>query len=250
MDTLDTRWPVTSSTRRLLRRPLVPAYRVPAHLPEDRHPEALARIVALLAERLARVPRVWPEWEDFDAGAFFDLYPEQAEVLVDIRQTRTQVTITLYPDVLVPAFQEAETFWAEHVLPALAVAQPALFPPNGHARGRSDPASDLWAEELARHLGPEMEARLYRAAQVIQTIRERLFDLGSVDFLVTSAVREERDRVARSLNGATAGRIWERLRLLPTLTLQLAFSSQGDLVRRRRALQRWRQRPWSRSHAR
>ncbi len=245
--TLDVRWPVVSSTRRLLERPLVPAYRVPHGLPAAEQRERVARVINLLADRLARVSKVWREWDVFDVEGFFDLYPSQAEVLVEIQETRSQVMVTLYADLLCPVFQAAETFWTERVLPALHVAQPVLFSHNGQS---PDPAGDMWAEELAHHLAPEMERRLYAAAEEINAIRELLYRWGSVDFLITSAAREERERIARSLDGQVASRVWERLRLVPTLTLQLAFAAQPEHARRRRALLRWRRQSWRRSHAR
>lgn len=245
--TLETRWPGTSSVRRFLQRPLVPAYRVNPHLPPEKRQERLARVVNLLADRLARIPKVWHEWEVFDPEGFFDLYPEQAELLVEIRETRSQVHVSIYADLLSPAFQEAERFWAERVLPALHVAQPALFPRNGTP---AEPVSDEWARDLARTLAPQMEERLYQAAVELAGVRDILYSWGSVDFLITSAAREERERIARSMDGRIASEVWERLRLVPTLTLQLTFASQPEAVRRRRRLQRWRRRPWSRSHAR
>ncbi len=245
--TLDAQWPGISSTRRLLERPLVPAYRVPSGLSVEAQRERVARVINLLADRLARVPKVWHEWDVFDVEGFFDLYPAQAEVLVEIQETRSQVIVTLYADVLCPAFQEAEIFWSERVVPALHVAQPALFSRNGQP---ADPASDAWVEELAHHLAPEMETHLYRAAEEMNAIRDILYRWGSVDFLVTSAAREERERITRSLDGQVATRVWERLRLVPTLTLQLAFTAHSEHVRRRRALLRWRRQSWDRSHAR
>ena len=245
--TLEAQWPIVSSSKQLRSRPLVPAYRVPTQRGETAKLHALARIVNVLADRLARLPRAWTEWDTFDPGAFFDLYPEQVEVLVSVYQTRHQVQVTVYADVLMPAFQEAEIYWTETVVPALHVAQPALF---GRANGHTDPASETWARLLAENIGPEMEQHLYRAAQEIQRVRDLLYEWGVVDFLVTSAAREERYRVARSHNGHVDARTWKRLQLMPTLTLQLTFTPQTEEVRlRRRALLRWQRRPWGRSHA-
>ena len=247
--TLEDRWPNTSSTQRLLQRPLAPAYRVRDQGEEEERARFLARSVSVLADRLSRLVRVWEEWDEFDTPAFFDLYPEQAEVLVAIRQTRTVVRVTVFADVLSPAFRKAELFWTEHIVPALHVAQPALFgsPPAKMA----DPAGETWAHLLAKELGPEMERRLYAAAREIERARHLLYEWGLVDFLVTSAAWEERYRVAASRNGHVDARLWERLRLVPTLTLEIAFSLVPESARlRRRALMRWYRRPWSRSRAR
>ena len=247
--TLEDRWPNTSSTQQLLQRPLAPAYRVRAGGADEDRARFLARCVNVLADRLARLPRAWGEWDEFDAPAFFDLYPEQAEVLLSIRQTRSAVRVTVYADVLSPAFQEAETYWVEHVVPALHVAQPALFAHAGPAS--LDGVGEAWAEMLAREIGPEMERRLYRAAREIERARGLLYEWGLVDFLITSAAWEERYRVAASRNGHVDARLWERLRLVPTLTLEIAFSLVPESARlRRRALMRWYRRPWSRSRAR
>ncbi len=248
--TLEDRWPNTSSTQQLLRRPLAPAYRVRAQGEEEERARFLARSISVLVDRLSRLPRAWGEWEEFDAAAFFDLYPEQANVLLSIRETRSAVRVTAFADVLSPAFQEAETYWVEHVVPALHVAQPALFARAG-AGSEMDPVGETWAEMLAREIGPEMERRLYRAAREIERARALLYEWGLVDFLITSAAREERYRVAASRNGHVDARLWERLRLVPTLTLEIAFSLVPESARlRRRALMRWYRRPWSRSRAR
>ena len=247
--TLEDRWPNTSSTQQLLQRPLAPAYRVRARGAEEERARFLARSITVLVDRLARLPRVWQEWETFDAAAYFDLYPEQVDVLLTIRETKRLVRVTAFADVLSPSFQEAETYWIEHVVPALHVAQPALFATAG--KEPLDGVGETWAELLASEIGPEMERRLYKAAREIERARSLLYDWGLVDFLITSAAWEERYRVAASRNGHVDARLWERLRLVPTLTLEIAFSLVPESARlRRRALMRWHRRPWSRSRAR
>lgn len=246
--TLEDRWGDGSSVRQVMRRPLAPAYRLPPHVLGQKRVEALARIVRLVADRLSRLPRVWEEWDVFAPDAFFDLYPEQVDVLVDIVQSRSQVKVSFYTDVLLPAFQEAEQFWVEQVVPALHVAHPVFF---GNGKEPPDPAGLTWAEEVARDLGPGMEERLYRAAREIRTVRDLLYDWGVVDFLVTTASWEERYRVALSRNGHVDTSVWKRLQFVPTLTLEMSFSLVPPEQRtRRRALLRWQRRSWHRSHAR
>ncbi len=247
--TLEDRWPHNSSTRQLLQRPLAPAYRISPKLAGEMRIKALARSIAVLADRLSRLPRAWREWDEFDAAAFFDLYPEQADVLVTIRESRSRVRVTLFADVLSPAFQDAETFWVEHVIPALHVAQPALFGPTDERV--VERVEIEWAELLAGEIAPEMDRRLYGAAQEIERVRDLLYDWGLVDFLVSSAAWKERYRVAASRNGHVDSRLWERLRLVPTLTLEIDFALVPERARlRRRALMRWHRRPWHRSRAR
>ncbi len=245
--TFEDRWGDVSGVQQVTRRPLAPAYRVPPHVTGQKRVEFLARMVRLIADRISRLPRVWEEWDVFDPGAFFDLYPEQVDVLIRIAQSRSRVKVTFYTDVLLPGFQDAEQFWMHHVVPALHVAHPVFFG-NGHEP--PDPAGLAWAEEVARELGPQMEERLYRAAREIRAVRDLLYEWGIVDFLITSASWEERYRVARSRNGHVDPSIWKRVRFVPTLTLEVAFSLvPPEEKTRRRALMRWQHRPWRRSHA-
>jgi len=245
--TLEDTWPEVSSARQLLCRPLVPAYKVNPSWPGEKRVQAAACAVRILADRLARLPRVWAEWDVFDAEAYFDLYPEQARVLVTLHQTRHKVQVMLFADLLVPGFREAELYWVEKVVPALHAAQPALFSRDGHP----DDASHAWAEWVAREVGPEMEARLYAAAAEIRHVREVLYEQGDVGFLAASASLEERYRVSRLGNGRVDVRLWQRLQMVPTLTLELTFMpGVREEILRRRALRRWRHRPWHRSHAR
>jgi len=204
-------------------------------------------MIITLTDRLSRLPRVWNEWEEFDPEAFFDLYPEQAEVLVDIRETRNRVRATFFADVLVPTFREAEIYWLEHVVPALHVAQPVLL---GQGAQRMDPASETWANLVAYELAPEMEEHVYRAAQEIQSVRELLYEWGDVSFLTTAAGGRERRRLLQSSNGHMSPRLKERLRLIPSLTLELTFvTNVPEQLARQRALWRWRRRRWRRSRA-
>jgi len=245
--TLEDAWPGTSTARVLLARPLASTYSVSAAWPEDRRVQAAARAVQVMADRLSRLPHVWDEWDPFDPGAFLDLYEEQADVLVSIRQTHNRVQVFLFVDLLVPAVQAAEIYWSEQVVPALHVAQPVLFSRNG----TPDVVSHTWAELVAREVAPEMETRIYAAAQEIRWIRETLYQQGDACFLGTSASLEERYRVSRDSNGRLDNRLWERLQMVPTLTLELTFVPGGSPeMLRRRALRRWRGRPWRRCHAR
>ncbi len=230
-----------------MRRPLAPAYRISARQEQNRRVRSLARMMTVLTDRMSRLPSAWNEWEDFDPGAFFDLYPEQAEVLVDIRETRHWVRVIFFADVLVPAFREAEVHWMEHVVPALHVAQPVLL---GQGQQHLDPASETWADLVAYELAPEMEEHLYRAAHEIQSVRELLYDWGDVTFLATAAGGREHKRVIHSGNGHMTPRMKERLHLIPTLTLELTFSPNASAqTAKQRALLRWKKRSWSRSQA-
>ena len=245
---LEEDWPDRSVRTYLHARPLAPVYRVLSRWDEEKRVNALARMVMTVSDRLHRLARVWQEWEEFDPGAFFDLYPEQVEALVSIRSSHHRVVVTFFTDVLIPAFQDAESFWVEEVVPALHVAQPMLL---GNGRGNADPAGETWARLVAHELGPEMERRLYRAAREIQAVRDRLYEWGCVSFLATNT---------SGMNGRTRGQgggtrhrtyIRERLALVPTLTMTLSFSTHAHAQQARlRALRRWLKRDWHRSRAR
>jgi len=204
-------------------------------------------MMLVLTDRLERLPQVWGEWEVFDAGAFFDLYPEQTEVLVDIQETHSRVRVTFFADVLVPAFREAEAYWLEQVVPALHVAQPALM---GQGDFHWDAASETWARLMAQELAPAMETALYRAAHEIQRVREVLYEWGDVAFFVATAGMRERQRVIHSGSAPLPPRLKERLHLIPTLTLQLTFAPNlTEKMTRRRIRMRQRRYRWRRSRA-
>ncbi len=244
---LEEDWPEGSVVKRLHRRPLTPVYRVSSRWDEEKRLNALARMVMTLSDRMSRLPHIWKEWDVFDPGAFFDLYPEQAEILVDIRSSHRYVRVRFFTDVLIPAFQDVETFWVEEVVPALHVAHPVLL---GKGRGEMDPAGETWAHLVARELGPEMERRLYRAAQEIQAIRNRLYEWGCVTFLATGTFPYNGHRPKEGSPARYQAYLRQRLRLIPTLTLQITFSLHAqERHARNRALRRWLKRNWHRSRA-
>jgi hypothetical protein len=154
----------------------VPAYRAPEQgdrLVIARH---IAEGVAILAERLRRLPGAYPHWHRFDPAAYFDLHPQQVEAMVRIEALGATLDVTLYADLLSPAFRRAERFWAREFCPAyFAAGQKDVF--DAH----------FWQRTL-----PAMQRRLQEAREELAMAGDVLFSRGDVTFLSHSAAGDER----------------------------------------------------------
>ncbi len=169
-------WPCNSVVAQCLTRPFVPAYRAPEQgdkLVIARH---IAEGVSILAERLRRLPRAYPHWHRFDPVSYFDLHPHQVEAMVRIEVLGATLDVTLYADMLSPAFRRAERFWAREFCPAyFAAGQKDVF--DAH----------FWQRTL-----PAMQRRLREAREELALAGEVLFSRGDVTFLSLSAAGDER----------------------------------------------------------
>ena len=76
---------------------LTPMYRV-QHGEVDQEAVSAARLVSDLAERLRRLAGAYGEWQEFEVEPYFDLYGEQAELLVRISERVSTVHITFFVD--------------------------------------------------------------------------------------------------------------------------------------------------------
>ncbi len=173
-------WPCQSDARALLNQPLVPAYRVPARGRHEECRRRLADAVAILAERLDRLPQAYGQWRVFDAGAFFDLRPCQLQALLRMESLGATLDLTLHADLLSPAFRVAERFWAEHFCPAY------------HAGGRQ--TDDAFGQHFRRQILPAMQRRLDAAREDLSAAGRLLFERGDVTFLLSAAAPDERQR--------------------------------------------------------
>ena len=154
----------------------MPAYRAPERADKVIVARRIAAGVAILAERLRRLPGAYPHWHRFDPAAYFDLHPRQAEAMVRIETLGATLDVTLYADLLSPAFRRAERFWAREFCPAyFAAGQKDVF--DAH----------FWQRIL-----PAMQRRLQEAREEITLAGELLFSQGDVTFLSVSAANDER----------------------------------------------------------
>lgn len=216
---------------------LVPMYRIsnPAvPLSVAQEAEAVAYLISNVADRLRRLGAAYGEWDAFDAPAYFDLSIAQTEQLVKLTERVNTVHVTFFIDLLLPAFQQAVTWWAQEFLPAYQqrYEQPALAP------------------DFFQRIQPAMVEHWQHLAQVMQQTRTLLSnDFG---FLATNGAQEERERWRRWWSNSPAPaldpRLLPELSRTPTFTLSFDFPlpayRQPDRLRRlrrNRDRQRWRQ---------
>jgi len=200
-------WPCRSTARLLLQAPLVPAYRVPVYGRCAQRYNRLADAVALLAERLHRLPTAYRHWQHFDPGAYFDLRPVQVLAMVRSECLGATLDVTVYADLLSPAFRLAEQFWAERFCPAYHA---------GHVQRGS-----AFAEHLTQVL-PAMERRLEQAREEIAAAGELLFERGDVPFLLAAAAPDERERQLPYLSSGEED-LLHLFHRIPSLTLSRSF---------------------------
>lgn len=139
--------------------------------------ESMVPVYRRLIDHCHRLPTAFQEWQIFDPSPFFDLYPEQAEVLVRQEEGKHYTRISFYGDMLIPAFQSAETYFVETFAPAYLAA---------HGDTRSEPSKE---DFYARQVEPEMVRRWQHLMTVVQRLNWRLQD--DLDFLVIVDGAEE-----------------------------------------------------------
>lgn len=182
-----------------------------------------ARLASDLAERLRRLAGAYGEWRSFEPEPYFDLYGEQAELLVKIAERVSTVHVTVYVDALLPSFQAAVDCLALEMAPARFR--------NGAYTAAQAAMSERWLRLLV----------------VLSTTREQLaHDAG---FLASNGASEERSRWRaawqRPQPAGLAPALAVSLAETPTLTLSVEFPlpaarQPGRLRRLRRAQQRHR----------
>ena len=182
---------------------------------------AAARLTSDLAERLRRLAAAYGEWRTFEPEPYFDLYGEQAQLLVHIAERVSTVHVAFYVDALLPSFQAAVDCLALELAPArfqngaFVLAQAAM--------------SERWLRLLA----------------VLQTAREHL--VHDAGFLASNGAGEERSRWRAAWQGPPPAGLLPTLAppllATPTLTLSFefplpAYRQPGRLRRLRRTQQR------------
>jgi hypothetical protein len=199
---------------------LTPMYRVQQGTVEQEATSA-AHLVSELAERLRRLASAYGEWQEFEVEPYFDLYGEQAALLVRVSERVSTVHVTFYADTLLPSFQTAVDYLASQL-------GPARFH-NGAYNAAQATMSNYWQHLVA----------------VIRQAREYLAQ--DAGFLATNSAGEERSRWRLAWQTATPPGLLPvlapALAETPTLTLSVefplpAYRQPGRLQRLRRARQR------------
>ena len=184
----------------------MPAYRAP----ERGNPQVIARRIAegvgILAERLHRLPHAYPHWHPFDPAAYFDLYPEQVAALVRIERLGATLDVTIYADLLSPAFRRAERFWATEFCPAFFAAG----------------QKDAFEQHFQQRTLPAMQRRLQEAREEIARAWDILSSRNDLTFLSVSAALDERIIHQHRLPEDDPGLI-DLYHSLPTLTLSRSY---------------------------
>jgi hypothetical protein len=203
---------VRSDAARLEDEPLPPVYHADETLAAAAQAERVARAVAELAQKLARLKYAYAAWPIFDPGAYFDLYPCHLASLCRLEETQQIVRVRLYADLLAPALRAAERYWIETFLPAY------------HA-GSTSEAAAVYRDHLADEAMPAMAGLLDGAVDVVQ----RTLDLlaGNIEVVSLLGGLEERiqhrPRPGMILAPGLPAALQRLPRAMPTLTLDLIF---------------------------
>ncbi len=185
--------------------------------------EAMVPVYRRLIDHCHRLPAAFQEWQEFDPSPFFDLYPEQAEMLVRQEKGRHYTRIAFCGDMLIPAFQSAETYFVETFAPAYRLA---------HQGSRSDAETQA---AYATEVEPEMVRRWQHLTTVAQRLNWTLQE--DLDFLVIVDGAEElfgwrdiwKEPAATGLHSSLLP-AWETLTTF-TLAVQCPPAPAGDFLR-------------------
>jgi len=201
-------WPCTSLTATFAHSSFVPAYSVSPQADARHRIHRLADAVAILAERLHRLQQALPYWRHLDAGVYFDFRPIQTQAIVHIERLGAALDVTLYADLLSPAFRLAEHYWATSYCPAYYAADQSR--------------NDAFTQHFRQQAQPTMQAHLQTARHEIAAAGELLFQRGDISFLTAAAAPDEQQRHAAHLL-RPENKLFLFSRHLPTLTLSRSF---------------------------
>jgi hypothetical protein len=195
--------------------PLVPVYDVAGSCVEEEAASA-ARVLEDVGERLRRLHAAYGEWQEFDAGAYFDLSHAQTRRLVRVSERATTVHVTFFADLLLPSFRSAEHCWFLAYCPSYWRMTEAL-------RSDTDPAQKV--REFSRRVQPEMIAKWTRLCDVARRVHSLLSE--DQTHLIAYISLEERMRWRPFWNREPASGVDPQLRAqvdtLSTLTLSTEF---------------------------
>lgn len=210
-------WRVRSDAARLEMEPLPLAYHVDETVAGSIQAERVARAVAELAQKLARLKAAYAAWPVFDPGAYFDLYPCHLASLGRVEEMQQIARVRLYADLLAPSFRAAERYWVESYLPAY------------HA-GSTAEATGVYRDHLRDEAMPRQAHLLDDAVNVIQDAVERL--AGNVEVIGSLGGLEERiqhrPRPGTTIAPGLPAGLQRLPRAMPTLTLDLIFPAPEE----------------------
>ncbi len=142
--------------------------------------DTMVQVFRRLIDHLHRLVHAFAEWPEFDPGAFFDLYPHQANLLVDLKIQPHTTRIVFCGDLLIPRFQRAEAYFVNVFTPAYQAAFPRST--------TSEPDSPA-LHNFRTEVEPEMILRWQHLVTVAQRLNWHLQE--ELDFLVITYGEEE-----------------------------------------------------------
>ncbi len=229
-----------STTARVQPDALVPLYQVEGGDLEN-EVNAAAHVISTVSDKLRRLAGAYGEWGQFDASAFFDLYPAQTHLLLRLSERVTTVHVTFYADLLLPSFQHCEAYWATEFFPAYQSAHPSTASPH---------VDSVYTDHFFEITQPKMVAYWQRTLDVVQAVRGQLSE--DIGFWATAGGSEERGRWQRQWPSTSAAGLDAALLMplaqLPTLTLSTIFPlpAHRQPGRLRRLRRMWLHKSWRR----
>jgi len=197
---------------------LVPMYRI-RNSPPESEAQDIVHVVAHVVERLRRLAEAYGAWQDFDAGAYFDLTEDQAGRLVMVTERVSTVHVTFQTDLLLPTFRSAIAFWAGQFVAAHSSSFSRIDSP------RCVGAPLAFDDDFILDTQPSMLTRWNRLLGIVEEVRATLVD--DPGFVATLATQETQMRWRKLWSGAPAQGLSEQLRpdlmSVPTLTLSFDF---------------------------
>lgn len=247
-------WLVTAESSLFERDTCREAYLIPSGLSEGSHVRRATEVAYLLAERLNQARHEYPTVDTFDLSDYLGFSESQRSACRHTRYNKT-VFLRIFPDLFVPAFREAESYWANTFFRAYHNAYPSptlIAKWNQYAHGNlslveidgkrhlmtkeESIACDEWEERLLRTIGPEMRGRLQRAQAVLGQVIAAMEDQRVESFLRIHAAQNERrvQSVRRDLQVSVEDLfssfddccdpvLLSRLSTCPTLTMEAVF---------------------------
>lgn len=205
-------------SRAVVGKKLVPMYRV-RNSSSNHEIQDTVQVVEQVADRLRRLAEAYGAWQEFDAGAYFDLTERQAQRLIRVTERVSTVHVTFHTDLLLPTFRSAVDFWAGQFSAAHATAYPH------HNRHRRAAVALAFDDDFFIDTQPAMLNRWDSLLAIVEEVRATLAD--DPGFMATLATQETQMRWRKLWSIAPADGLSERLQpsllSVPTLTLSFDF---------------------------
>lgn len=179
----------------------------------------IVHVVEHLVDRLRRLSDAYGAWQDFDAGAYFDLTESQANRLVTVTERVSTVHVIFRTDLLLPTFRRAILFWAGQFVAAHTTLH-SFIGVRGRAAVHTAFDDDFFADSQ-----PSMTILWERLLCIAEDVRTRLAD--DPGFMATLATEETQTRWRKLWATAPATGLCDQLTpelfSIPTLTLSFDF---------------------------